>query len=185
MWQYQNTDELYHYGVLGMKWGIRRAYNKGQEYNYKSHGQKKYQKKFDRLSEKLSKKDNVSFSQQRKLDKISNKLASYKGRDLNRVDYAKNTNIGKAAVKTIIFGPLGTGNYNRFRSSGHGRIVSALGANFVASTIGYPLTALISKSAENRNGRNRARAEGNIISKKESKAKYDVVSKKSIAKKKK
>lgn len=36
MWQYQNTDELYHYGVLGMHWGHRKtSYGQQAMSNYK------------------------------------------------------------------------------------------------------------------------------------------------------
>jgi len=144
-----NQNELYHYGVLGMKWGIRRAYNKGTTYNYRSHGQKKYQKKVNKLEAKLAKRDKKpTFNQQRKLDITKNKLETFKQRDKNRQEYVNSTSMGKQVVKGLLFGPLGTGNYNRFRAAGHGRIVSALGSNYVASTLGYPLTVLISRNSE-------------------------------------
>lgn len=153
MWKYQNTDELYHYGILGMKWGMRRAYNKGVNYQYRSHGQKKYAKKMEKLNKKYSGKSKLSYGQDRKLRNTQNKLNMYTKRDKNREDYVRSTSVGKSLVKTMVFGPLGAGNYNRFRASGHGRIVSALGSNYIASTLGYPLTLAISKNSENRNAK--------------------------------
>ena len=150
MWQYQNTDELYHFGVLGMKWGIRKARQNGHEYNYKSHGQKKYIKKYEKLNKKNN-GDGLTFREQRKFDKVKDKLATYKVRDNNRVNYVKNTTVGKTIVKDILFGPLGAGNYNRLRSSGSGRLISTIGASAVG--------IIFSKGLENASARSRARNE--------------------------
>lgn len=65
--------ELYHYGVLGMKWGIRKARKNGIQYTYKSHGQKKWEKK---LAKERQKGKDTS--------KAERKLAAYKTRDSRR-----------------------------------------------------------------------------------------------------
>lgn len=156
-----NNDELKHYGVLGMKWGMRKAYKSGTSYNYKSHGQKKYDKKvakleatqkrkLDKMKSEGKKDAKVSYKDDRKLQNAKQKQAMYRERDANRVDYARSTSVGKSFVKALMFGPFGSGNYNRFRASGHGRVVSALGSNWVSSTLGYPVSLLVSRSSENR-----------------------------------
>ena len=40
MWQYNNTDELYHYGILGMRWG----HKKGPSYRTQKKAIRNYNK---------------------------------------------------------------------------------------------------------------------------------------------
>ena len=72
MWQYQNTDELYHYGRLGMKWGYHIF---GDKYRYKSREQKKVVKQLKKLSKIGANKKNSDYS------KLKNKLKRLKKRD--------------------------------------------------------------------------------------------------------
>lgn len=134
------NNELKHYGVLGMKWGIRRARKAGKSYNYQSMGQKKYSKKLDK-----AKKSGAS---SKKIDRINKKLDVLKARDRNRQYYAEKTNLGKAVAKQLIMGPFGAGNYNRMRSSGAGRLGSFMVSNWITGTVGYPATLLYSRHRE-------------------------------------
>ena len=127
---YHSADELYHYGVLGMKWRYHRAARKGTDYTYKSHGQRKYEKKLNKLQ---NKKQTARI--QRKIDKATKKLSLYQERDKNRAEYARKTNVGKALVKQMLLGPIGSGSYSRNRAAGYGRFVSALGSGVITSRI--------------------------------------------------
>lgn len=145
MWEYNqisNSDELYHYGVLGMKWGVRGARKNGASYVYKSHGQKKYEKKIDQIksSNKKNKKE--------KLAKAKTKLSIYKQRDKNRQSYASKTNLGKAVVKQILMGPIGSGSYSRYRSSGNNRVMAFLKSNVISSLLSSPVTVPLSRHRE-------------------------------------
>ena len=54
MWKYNYSDELYHYGVKGMKWGVRRYLNK--DGSLTNAGKKKYDKMSDNKLEKTLRK---------------------------------------------------------------------------------------------------------------------------------
>ena len=54
MWKYNNTDELYHYGILGMRWGVRRFQRKNGRLTPRGRKRKMSQDAID--AKKLKKK---------------------------------------------------------------------------------------------------------------------------------
>ena len=97
MWQYQKTDELYHHGVLGMKWGVRRYQNK--DGSLTSRGKKRRQMSVDAAeAAKIKKKKIYEMSNEelRKLNNRKNLEANYKRMNPGKIA------AGAAAVGTAI-----------------------------------------------------------------------------------
>lgn len=87
MWKYNNLDELYHYGVLGMKWGRRKA-------SYVTRDSKRV---------KNIRKKHIDEMTNKELKEANNRLQLEK--QYKDLTYKKN--IGQKAIKTFI-GVAGT-----------------------------------------------------------------------------
>ena len=133
----QRNDELMHYGVLGMKWGQRRA-RKNYE---KAKVARESAREWDQISRHKSSKGNAKGSAratknaaQDRADakKYEAKAKRIEQKHIGRAggkkayDYTKNQSTGKAIVKSSLMGTYGTTKYNKARSEGSGRAGAAL-----------------------------------------------------------
>ena len=77
MWKYTYQDELYHYGVLGMKWGVRRYQNKDGSLTKK--GKKRLAKEASNYyKQEAVKREQSSASRLSKINNILNNAQSDK-----------------------------------------------------------------------------------------------------------
>lgn len=110
-----NQNELTHYGVLGMKWGVRRARKKGQTYKYKSMSTKRYEKKVDKAKQK---------GDTEKEKTMSKRLARSKQYDKNAQKIADSYSTSEAIGKTLVASMVSRGGaahfsaYTRMKASG-------------------------------------------------------------------
>lgn len=137
--------ELKHYGVLGMKWGIRRARKKGTTYKYESRTTKRLKKradKYDRLA-----KENKDDAEWREIANHAKTKAKRSAEfDKKMETSVRKSGAGKTTAKILINGIFGAKTYEACKAAGYGKAGSeaaVLASAWLAGPVGnMAMTAL-------------------------------------------
>lgn len=132
------SNELYHYGVLGMKWGHRRAQKRGETYTYKSHTTKKYEKK---AAKAASKSKHGSLHAESKWENRAKKYGDRAKRsaklDAKEQKQSLSVSTGKTVASRLLLNTTMTSkSYQRYRALGDSKARAML-KTYVAN---YPLS---------------------------------------------
>ena len=95
MWEYTQQEELYHYGVPGMRWGVRRAkaaLNVANRHIKKSTG---------KVNNKLNKLNNINSKVNAKINKHTSKVTNRVKKDSMAI-HKQSLTLGKAAAAPIL-----------------------------------------------------------------------------------
>ena len=164
-----DREHLEHYGVLGMKWGMRRYQNAdgsltaaGQKryaktgeygYTYRSHATKKYDKKQVKSLAKMMKA--ASKGDRKKADEYAAKADKYGKRkeysekiDRGEQEYAKNLSTGKAILGTLLTSGNTMKGYAQYRAMAGQKGRNMSGEKVVAGLKAYRAGAYGSRLAK-------------------------------------
>ena len=127
MWQYRSTNELYHHGILGMKWGHRTA-------KQISNNHKEYKKKLSNISKNLDKTGN---------NKSDAKKIAY----LNQKGYARVGKIIMSSVASMLVSDLITGKIGSYGSMSKAEVIKKVGQLSKSAAVNAALSETLSRSA--------------------------------------